>query len=32
VVTLILRAGSLRFGWRLPVYKARPPRPGSPKR
>lgn len=32
VVTLILRAGSLRFGWRLPVYKTRPPRPGSPKR
>ena len=32
VVTLILRAGSLRFCWRLPVYKARPPRPGSPKR
>lgn len=25
-VTLALRAGSLRFGWRLPVYKARPPR------
>ncbi len=23
---LILRAGSLRFGWRLPVYKPRPPR------
>ncbi len=31
-VTLFLRAGSLRFGWRLPVYKTRPPRPGSPKR
>lgn len=26
VVTLALRAGSLAFGWRLPVYKARPPR------
>lgn len=26
VVTWGLRAGSLRFGWRLPVYKARPPR------
>lgn len=32
VVTLVLRAGSLGFGWRLPVYRARPPRPGSPKR
>ncbi len=26
VVTLALRAGSLAFGWRLPVYRARPPR------
>lgn len=25
-VTFILRAGSLVFGWRLPVYKSRPPR------
>ena len=25
-VTFLLRAGSLRFGWRLPVYKSRPPR------
>lgn len=25
-VTFALRAGSLAFGWRLPVYKARPPR------
>ena len=25
-VTLALRAGSLWFGWRLPVYRARPPR------
>jgi uncharacterized membrane protein YeiH len=25
-VTFALRAGSLLFGWRLPVYKARPPR------
>lgn len=24
--TLALRAGSLAFGWRLPVYKSRPPR------
>lgn len=31
-VTLTLRAGSLSLGWRLPVYKARPPRPQSPKR
>lgn len=30
VVTLILRAGSLGMGWRLPVYRARPPR--EPKR
>ena len=29
--TLVLRAGSLAFGWRLPVYRARPPRPESPK-
>ncbi len=26
-VTWILRAGSLYFGWNLPVYKSRPPRP-----
>ena len=25
-VTWCLRAGSLQFGWRLPVYRARPPR------
>jgi uncharacterized membrane protein YeiH len=25
-VTFVLRAGSLAFGWRLPVYRARPPR------
>lgn len=25
-VTLFLRAGSLALGWRLPVYRARPPR------
>lgn len=31
-VTLALRAGSLAFGWRLPVYRTRPPRPESPKR
>ena len=27
VITWGLRAGSLTFGWRLPVYKGRPPRP-----
>lgn len=26
VVTWALRAGSMAFGWRLPVYKSRPPR------
>ncbi|MFN3954460.1 MAG: trimeric intracellular cation channel family protein [Pararhodobacter sp.] len=26
LATFLLRAGSLRFGWRLPVYKPRPPR------
>jgi uncharacterized membrane protein YeiH len=26
VVTWALRAGSIAFGWRLPVYRARPPR------
>ena len=26
VVTFALRAGSLAFGWRLPVYRSRPPR------
>jgi uncharacterized membrane protein YeiH len=33
-VTFALRAGSLRFGWRLPVYKPRPPRnePPLPRR
>jgi len=25
-ITFALRAGSLRFGWKLPVYKPRPPR------
>ena len=25
-VTFLLRAGSMAFGWRLPVYKSRPPR------
>jgi uncharacterized membrane protein YeiH len=24
--TFVLRAGSIRFGWSLPVYKSRPPR------
>jgi uncharacterized membrane protein YeiH len=31
-VTLVLRAGSLAFGWSLPVYRSTPPRPGAPKR
>ncbi len=31
-VTFVLRAGSLALGWRLPVYRSRPPRPDSPKR
>ncbi|MBD3676884.1 MAG: trimeric intracellular cation channel family protein [Rhodobacteraceae bacterium] len=26
IATLALRAGSLAFGWQLPVYKSRPPR------
>ena len=26
VLTWVLRAGSLAFGWRLPVYKSRPPK------
>lgn len=30
-VTVTLRAGSIAFGWGLPVYKTRPPRPESPK-
>jgi uncharacterized membrane protein YeiH len=29
---LVLRAGSLDFGWRLPVYRSSPPKPGAPKR
>jgi uncharacterized membrane protein YeiH len=31
-VTFVLRAGSLAFGWRLPVYRSQPPRPDAPKR
>lgn len=31
-VTFGLRAGSLAFGWSLPVYKARPPRPDTSQR
>ena len=27
LVTLVTRAGALGFGWRIPVYKSRPPRP-----
>ena len=26
LVVWVLRAGSLRFGWKLPVYRPRPPR------
>jgi uncharacterized membrane protein YeiH len=29
---LTLRAGSLAFGWRLPIYRSRPPKPDAPKR
>ena len=25
-VTLVLRLGSMAFGWQLPVYRPRPPR------
>ncbi|MBN2630200.1 MAG: trimeric intracellular cation channel family protein [Rhodobacteraceae bacterium] len=32
MVTLTLRAGSLGLGWRLPVYRPRPPRTLPPKR
>ncbi|MFN4203248.1 MAG: trimeric intracellular cation channel family protein [Tabrizicola sp.] len=31
-IVLVLRAGSIALGWRLPVYKSQPPRPGAPKR
>jgi uncharacterized membrane protein YeiH len=31
VITFLLRAGSLRFGWRLPVYRPRPPRAFPPR-
>ena len=31
-VAMILRAGSIAFGWRLPVYRSEPPKPGAPKR
>jgi uncharacterized membrane protein YeiH len=32
LVTFALRAGSLAFGWRLPVYRPRPPRTDPPRR
>lgn len=32
LVTFTLRAGSMAFGWRLPVYRSSPPRPEAPKR
>jgi uncharacterized membrane protein YeiH len=31
-LVLTLRAGSLTFGWRLPIYRSTPPKPGAPKR
>jgi uncharacterized membrane protein YeiH len=31
-VTLILRAGSIAFGWRMPIYKGKPPSADAPKR
>jgi uncharacterized membrane protein YeiH len=31
-VVFTLRAGSLAFGWRLPVYRSSPPKPDAPKR
>lgn len=31
-VVFTLRAGSIHLGWRLPVYRSQPPRPGAPKR
>ena len=31
-VVFTLRAGSIALGWRLPVYRSQPPRPGAPKR
>jgi uncharacterized membrane protein YeiH len=31
-LVFFLRAGSVTLGWRLPVYRSQPPRPGSPKR
>jgi uncharacterized membrane protein YeiH len=29
---VVLRAGSLALGWRLPIYRSTPPKPGAPKR
>jgi uncharacterized membrane protein YeiH len=31
VATFVLRAGSLRFGWRIPVYRPRAPRTFPPR-
>lgn len=31
LVTLLLRAGSIRFGWHLPQYRPRPPRQNPPR-
>jgi uncharacterized membrane protein YeiH len=32
IVVFTLRAGSIALGWRLPVYRSSPPKPGAPKR
>jgi uncharacterized membrane protein YeiH len=32
LVVFTLRAGSIAFGWKLPVYRSEPPKPGAPKR
>jgi uncharacterized membrane protein YeiH len=32
LTVLFLRAGSLAFGWSLPIYRSTPPKPGAPKR
>jgi uncharacterized membrane protein YeiH len=31
-LVFVLRAGSIAFGWRLPVYKSQPPSQRAPKR
>lgn len=32
LLVFVLRSGSIALGWRLPVYRSQPPRPGAPKR